>query len=280
MWKNIFRSRFFIVILVLTLALVVIPTALSLAGMSMYVRNAVNTVLTPVQKLFTYATDALDGFVSYFTEFDRLAAENEQLRSEVNDLNDRIYSAVEIEKMNEWLYDYLELKREHEDFVFEPATVTGRESGNYMTVFTVDRGTSHGVGVGMPVVTNYGIVGHISECGVDWSKIETLIETDSSIGAYIERTGEIGVVEGDYSLSSQGLCNMTYLSGESDVAVGDRVLTSGFGSMYPRGLVVGYVESIEPDEYNRTKIAKIKPAETLTDLTKLMIITDYKAYAE
>ena len=144
----------------------------------------------------------------------------------------------------------------------------------------MDRGTAHGIREGMPVVTPDGVLGYVDEAGLTWSKVRTLIESSSAIGACIERTGELGLVEGSFQLASQGLCRITYLAADSDVQIGDRVVTSGYGSVYPRDLVIGYVTEIVPDEYSRTITAYIRPASDLSNLDRVMIITSYDTITE
>ena len=249
---------------------------MSMVGAGGYVRNAVNIILTPVRSLFSYASDAFSGFASYFTKFDEIVDENNRLRDELSSLKERLSNAEEVEKMNEWLYGYLELKREREDFKYVDCKVTGSESGNYMTVFILDRGSTSGIKKDMCAITEYGVVGYVKEVGATWCKVVTLLESKTAIGAYIQRTDEIGVVEGDFNLASSGLCKMLYISSGSDVKPGDRILTSGYGSVYPRDLLIGYVESVEADPNMQTLVAYIRPSEELKDIKKLMIITDYE----
>lgn len=280
--RKFIESKFFVISLIVCLSLIIVPSTLAAMGLGNYVSRTVTTIVTPVQKLFSYMSDGISGFTDYFTEYDRLVEENEKLREMVQLMRDEIHSAEELEQMNDWLFGYLELKKEHTDFTFEPATVIGTGSGNYKTVLTLDCGTSKGVGVDMAIVTPEGIVGHIVESGASWSKAVTLLESGSAVGAVIERTGETGLIEGDFGLASDGMCKMTYLSADSDVAEGDRVMTTGTGSVYPGGLVIGYVSSVETDPLNRTKVAYINAAADLTDLknSKLMVITDYKTVRE
>ncbi len=278
--RNFLKNRFFITIAIVTVLLVAVPGILSAAGVSFPGRNVVNVIATPFQKAFGYVSNAIDGFVSYFTKFDDLVEENATLKEENAALRDRLYNAEELENTNEFLSRFLEMKRAHTDFTFAEANVIGKGSGNYMTVFTIDRGTAHGIRKDMPVVNENGVIGYIDEVGLTWAKVRTLLETASSVGAYIERTGELGVVEGSFSLAEDGVCRITYLDALSDVKIGDRVLTSGYGSVYPRDLVVGYITEIVPDDFSRTLTAKITPAASLEDLEKVMIITDYETVTE
>ncbi|MBQ2729973.1 MAG: rod shape-determining protein MreC [Clostridia bacterium] len=278
--RDFLKSRFFTVVVIIALVMVIVPSVFSAMGLGGVLKDAVNVIFTPAQKLFTYCTNAVDGFVSFFTEFDRIVEENNQLREENALLKDKISRAEEIEEMNEWLYDYIELKREHTDFRFTEASVTAREGGNYTTVFMLDKGSAHGIKKDMPVVTSEGIVGYISEVGTTWSKAVTFIEAGSAVGAYVERTGEAGVIEGNFALSEQGVCELHYLSADSDIKEGDRIISSGYGSVYPRGLVIGTVEKVEKNSTTRSITVTVKPQQDLSDLSKLMIITDYEIYTE
>ncbi|MBQ8914998.1 MAG: rod shape-determining protein MreC [Clostridia bacterium] len=278
--REFLRSRFFSVVVIIALIMVIVPTVFGAMGLGSVLRDTVNTILTPVQKVFTYCTDAVDGFVSFFTEFDRIVEENDALRKEINELRDRISDAEEAEEMNNWLFDYLELKREHTDFRFTVATVSAREGGNFATVFMLDKGRAHGVEKDMPVVTSEGIVGYICEVGTTWSKAVTFLESGTAIGAYVQRSGVEGVIEGNFALSEEGVCTLSYLSADADIKEGDRILSSGFGSVYPRGLVIGTVEKIEKDSASRSISVTVRPAASLSDPSKLMIITDYEVYTE
>lgn len=274
------ESRFFIVVLIVCLAVVLVPTVLSAMGLGSVVRSGIATVLSPVQKVFSYVADGIGGFSAYFTEFDRLTEENERLRDEVAKMRDEINSAEEMEQMNGWLFNYLELKREHTDLTLEPANVTGHGSQSYSTVFTLDCGTSKGIEKGMAVVTNEGVVGHVVEVGRSWSKASTLLESGTTIGAAVERTGEVGLVEGDFALASESTCRMIYLSPDSDVKEGDRIVTTGTGSVYPPDLVIGYVSSVETDTLNRTKLAYVKLSADTSDLKHVMVVTGYERTSE
>ncbi|MCD7775971.1 MAG: rod shape-determining protein MreC [Firmicutes bacterium] len=274
------KNKFFIIMLCVALALVIVPSVLSIMGLGGYVDNAVMTLTSPLRSAVTLVTDAVEGFTSYFTDYDRLKAENEELKEQLAELEEKYYSIEEIEELNDWLMDYLELAREHTDYDLTVANIVGRETGNYMTVFTLDVGTENGITEDMPVITSDGIVGYITEVGTNWCKVLTILESSSSVGACVEATGDLGLLEGDFEMRTEGLCKLTYLSADSAVAVGDRVISSGLGSIYPRGLVIGYVESVEYDEYSRTITAYVRPSADLENLTRVMVIKSYETVAE
>ncbi|MBQ2733435.1 MAG: rod shape-determining protein MreC [Clostridia bacterium] len=271
-----FKNRFFVILICVAIVLTVVPTVLSLTGNGGLIRNAANAVISPVRHLFVWIGEGFAGYAEYFTEFDRVRDENAELRSQLDALKDRIYDADVKSEENEWLRTFLSLKRENEDFELCDALIIGRESGNYMTVFTLDRGSSSGVEVNMPVVTAEGVVGYITEVGINWSKAATILEYTASVGVYCERSGALGLCEGSYELRTQAKCAVNYLSDDADIKPGDRFVTSGLGGIYPRGLCVGEVIAVYPDNYSRGLVAEITPLVDLSSLSRVMIITGYE----
>jgi len=281
--KSYFKSKFFYIITALTLAAVIIPTVLSLMGVQGVLRSGVNLIMTPFRSLADGFVEGLAGYTAYFTEFDRLSAENEELKKENAALLDELSRSRELEEQYEWISEFIELKMQHMDYELTAASVCGRESGNYSSVFMLDAGSSAGIARNMTVVTGDGVLGYITDVGPNWSKAVSIIESSSAVGVYSERSGVIGVLEGDYSLASEGLCRISYLEEGADIEVGDRILTGGYGSVYPRGIMVGYVEKIEQNEFSRSVTAYVRPAaleEGDNKISKVMIITDYEATAE
>ena len=273
--NGFFKSRFFAVLLTLLVLLCGVPSILIAMGQGSAVRDAVSAAALPFEKGATFLGRSLRGFSEYFTAYDALKAENEALSARVAKLEGEIYDAHLLEKENEWMRTYLGAKRAHTDYTFCDADLIGRGSGTYITSFTLDRGSTSGIAVGMPVVTNGCIVGRVTEVGLTFCRVSTLISYDTSIGAYVERSGEVGIADGDFSLQKDGLCRLEYLAFDADVAVGDVVCSSGLGSVYPRGLTVGEVIEVTGDAFNHTKVAIIRPAADLTDISKVMILTDY-----
>ena len=277
---NFFKSRSFFVLVTVLVLLCGIPTILSAMGQGSMVKNGVMAIVTPFSRGARALGEAFGGFGKYFSEFERLEEENRILSERVRELEAQVYDLTLLEEENAWMRAYLGAKRAHTDFTFCDASLIGSESGGHVSAFTLDRGTTSGIAVGMPVVTEDGVVGRVTEVGLTFSRVSTVINYDASIGAYIERSGEVGIVSGDFELRRDGLCLLEYLPFDADVEVGDTVTSSGLGSVYPRGLVIGEVTEITGDEYNHVKVAVVKPAADLTKLTKVMILTDYTVETE
>jgi len=277
---NFFKSRSFFVLVTVFLLLAGIPTILTAMGQGSLVKDGVMAIVSPAMRGARAIGNAFSGFGEYFSEFERLEEENAALAARVKELEEQVYNAELLEEENAWMRAYLGAKRTRSDFTFCDANLIGSEAGRYSSSFTLDRGTSSGIAEGMPVLTEDGVVGKVTEVGLTFCRVSTVINYDSSIGAYIERSGEVGLVSGDFDYRKDGLCLLEYLPFDADVAVGDTVTSSGLGSVYPRGLVIGEVVEITGDEYNHVKVAVVKPAADLADLKKVMILTSYDVYTE
>lgn len=277
---KLFKSRFFIISLAVALLVSIVPGVLCAMGQGSYIRSAIITVASPFRWAFTKAGEGLSGFSLYFRTLEELRDENAALRAELEAYRNQVYDAELIVEENDFLSDYLGIKEEHVDFLFENATVVGREATNYRSVLTLSKGTLHGIEVNMPVITEKGLLGRITEVGSTWSKAEVITESSFAVGAYIERSGALGVVEGTYELRSEGICQMIYIEPDSDIRVGDKVISSGIGEVYPRGLMIGKVTKVEVDERTRTLTATVEPATDLESISKVMIVTEYEITSE
>ena len=273
---RIFQNRFFIICLSIALVLTIVPSVFAIMGYRSLAKNIVGTVTMPVRWVATTIGNAFDGFGKYFGSIKALNEKNQALIDENAALKEQLQNAELLEKENERLRDYLDMKNKYPSFSMEEGMVISHSSGNYITNFTLNRGTLHGIQTNMPVITKDGIVGYVVEVGLNWCMVSTLIETATSVGAYIPRSEVVGIVSGDYSMRQEGNCKISYIDASSDVAVGDAVYSSGTGSVYPADLKIGTVTAIEVDEYNRTLVATVTPAVDFSSLKWVMVITGYQ----
>ena len=273
---KLFKNRFFIICLCIAVVLCAIPSTFALMGYRGLAKNIVGTVTVPFRWCITVVGNAFEGIGRYFESVEAVHEKNEALEQENRELKERLEEAELAEMENERLRDYLGMKNQYPTFVMEEGMVISHSAGNYMTGFTLNRGTLHGIEVNMPVAVPEGIVGYVTDVGLNWCMVSTIIETASAVGAYIPRSGATGIVNGDAALRHEGVCKITYLDPNADIAVGDKVLSSGNGSVYPAELLIGEVIAVEVDEYSRTLVATVKPAVDFSDLQYMMIITGYE----
>ena len=272
--KDFMKSKFFIILASVAVFLTVLPSTLAVMGRQDLIRSGVNLIATPFKAAAKWCGDSLDGFGKYFTEYDRLKAENEELRQQLEaekNKNDLYEIATE---ENQWLREFLMYASKEPKLSFVDAVAVSRESGDYVTSFTLNKGSLHGVDVGMAVIEKNGLLGYVSEVGFSYCKITTVVSDGTAVGVICPRSGAAGTLEGDYSYISTGLCKISFPDQSADVAVGDIIYTSGVGSVYPYGISVGRVESVEKDPYTRKTIASIRLSAELTDVDRVMIITE------
>ena len=274
---RIFQNKFFIICLCIALVLTIVPSVFAIMGYRSLAKNIVGTVTMPVRWVATTIGNAFEGFGKYFGSIKALNEENKALIDENAALKEQLEQAELLERENERLRDYLDMKNKYPSFAMEEGMVISHSSGNYITNFTLNRGTLHGIKTNMPVITKDGIVGYVVEVGLNWCMVSTLIETATSVGAYIPRSEVVGIVSGDYSMRHEGTCKISYIDAEADVQVGDAVYSSGTGSVYPADLKIGTVTAIEVDEYNRTLVATVTPAVDFSSLKWVMVITGYQS---
>ncbi len=238
--------------------------------------NLAGIIASPFRAAGAAITGKFTQWRDYLTEFDALKEENQRLREENQRLQEENRQAQRDREENERLYELLELRKKRRDLSWEPAAVVEGDTSNWASVLTVNRGTAHDVAVGDCVIDSTGyLVGVVTEAGLNWSEVRTVIDSDSSIGAMIYRSGDSAVAQGDFALMGQGMLRLAYLGGDADVAAGDLIVTSGLGGYYPSQLTIGYVEELHSGEDGLTQYAVVAPSTRLEDLTQVFIITDF-----
>lgn len=269
------KSKLFLILICVALVLTIIPTVLSAMGHTGVVRNVFLTVTYPVRAAFNTVARGIRGFGEYFTQYNTLKEENESLKQELEELQSKLDRAEVALDENEWLRKYFGISEAELEFELIDANVVGYETGNTDTIYMLDKGSINGVAVNMAVITEDGIVGCVTEVGINWCKITSIVEDSFAVGAYVARTGDHGIVKGDYSRRADGTCLMSSLPENSEVQEGDLILSSGIGSVYPAGITVGKVISVSSDPATRTKTATIEPSVKFENIKKVMIIKSY-----
>ncbi len=270
---KLFKNKFFGILLSVALFAVIFYSVLGIMGQVSLFHNALGVVATPFRWGLTKAGEALSGFGDYFTEFDRLQKENRELSERVAELEKENAHVDVLEGENAWLRSFLHVKDVMEHCKTVEATVIGREANSYLTLYTLNRGTIHGIEAGMAVVTDSGVVGRVESVGLNWCRVSTVLESGISVGAMCARSGARGIVDGSLGLRGNGQCAMNEISEFSDIRVGDSIISSG-GGIYPYGFLIGTVVEKTFDRTTRTVSAILEPAVDFSTLSRVMIVTE------
>ena len=277
---KIFKNKFFIIILSISIFLTILTSTLSIMGLTDPIKNVLNTLTLPLRFAGQKVSESIDGFKSYFTAVEKLQDENESLRAEIDRLEGELVDKEAAKEENERLRDYLEMKDTFSDFKLTEALVIGVEGENHTTFLTLNKGQKDGIDVGMAVMVKDGLVGSVCDAGGNWSRVRVVNEASASAGVYVQRSGESGVLCGDIAFKDTGYCTLKYLREDADVENGDLVYTSGVGSVYPSGIFIGKVIEVKSDGFSRTKIASVECAVDFENLKYVVVITDFGAQGE
>lgn len=126
------------------------------------------------------------------------------------------------------------------------------------------------------ITANGQLVGLVSEVGANYAVVKTVLDSSLEISATMAVSGYNGMVQGGYSTGLEGLLRMDYLPSSAVIRNNDQVVTSG-STVYPRGLILGYVVDAGFDDTGVAKYALLQPAADVATLELVFIVTEYDA---
>lgn len=232
---------------------------------------AVITLLAPFQRAAAWAGDQVKGLMANVSDILTVHQQNQMLRSEVEQLRVQNVKANEYAAENIRLRELLGYTQAATQFDLVMARVIGREPSTWTRMVVIDRGTQHGVQKNMAVVTARGLVGVVTEAGPISSKVQLILDPRAAAGALVQRSRVAGVVKGtpDDAMHPR----MMNVPKNQDMAVGDILVTSGFGGIYPKGIMIGTVSAVKNDSSGLLHYAVIETAADFQRLEDVAVIT-------
>ena len=224
-------------------------------------------IIAPFQKLIEVTISTTeDVWLKYF---DLINAHNENIRMkrEIESLEMENARYQELLATNQRLQKLLQFKSITDQPVLA-TQVIGRDPTGWFQSVIIDKGKNAGLKVNMPVINAKGVVGRLVSVSYNYAKVLLLIDQNSAIDCIIQRSRDSGMVKG---LSSK-VCVLDYVLKTSDVRVGDMVVTSGLGRVFPKGIPVGEVVEVEDPPGELFKDVKISPMVDFSKLEELLVI--------
>ena len=237
-----------------------------------FFENVASKLVMPVQNGLTYLKNKISGNDTFFTDINKLKEENEQLLAKNSELEQSLRELENIKTENETLKEYMNLTEKYGEYKTIPAYVINRDISNYSKTIVINVGTNDGVKEDMTVIGDQGLVGHIVSATDTTAKVQTIIDTASSVSATMSSTGETIVCKG--TLESTTELKAMYIPTDYNIIQGDSIETSGLGGIYPKGIHIGTVKQVEATKNVTDRYAVIETAVDFDKLSTVLVITN------
>jgi len=256
--------------------------AVALALMSFFsntsapLSNLAGVIASPFRSAYTAVVSWFMDKQNYYQDVTALEEENAALKRENAQLQAQLRQAQTDSEENARLRELLNLRPQNYELELESASVTERTVTNWTSSLTLNVGTDHGVEAGDCVIDEtYALVGVVSEVGLNWCTVLTLVDTDTSMGAQVFRTRDLGLAVGDFTLMRENRLRLDYLPADCQLLGGGLVVTSGLGGYYPSGLSIGTVEEVQLSDSGAASYAVLAPSADFDSLVEVFVIKSF-----
>ena len=266
--RDLLKSKNFKIMLVAVfLVLGIMIYSASTSGQQNIFSSVASFITTPIQKLSALVSGGINDLGGDLTDVDEIRAENDLLKEKIRMLQAQLVDYETYKQKYDDLRQLLKLKDDSGEMELVPDT--------YGT-FIIDKGTLQGVAYLDPVITEDGLVGYVSQVGPVSSKVTTILSPATDVGAIDKRTKDGGVLGGDQELAQTGYTKLSYLQRDCDVTVGDLIVTSGLGGIYPKNLIIGEVAEIRAESQDISLYAVINPSADVNGCTDVYVVTEFE----
>ncbi len=255
-----------VTVILLSLGLIVLFSSFEKDQSRAFV-SVVYSVFKPINQTVTFVQEKATGLFNSYVWLVNVSRENRDLTEEVRRLRAEIVSLREKELENKRLKKVLELKTKL-DFPTLIAQIIGQDASGFFRTVLINKGSDDGVLPDMPVTVAEGVVGKISRSSPSMAQVMMITDPSMSVDCRIERTRDRGLLSGSYSYS----CLLQYVNKEAQIGEGDLVVTSGLDGIFPRGLIVGMIQSIRSSEHGLFLEAVVTPAAKLSEIEEVVVI--------
>ena len=243
------------------------------------VRQVTGTLIAPIQKGINGLGSWVSGLTSNLSDAATLREENQALQDKVDTLTAENSQLVLDKEELTRLRELLKLDEEYSDYDKVGAHVISKDSGNWFSSFTIDKGSRDGIRVDANVISGGGLVGIVTEVGPNWATVRSIIDDNSNVSAMVSTTSDTCIIAGNLQLIDEGTLSLVKLTDENNkVHVGDKIVTSNISEKYLPGILIGYISELHNDANNLTKSGQITPVVDFRHLQEVLVILQLKDY--
>lgn len=232
------------------------------------VRGAFQTVTSPVRYIGATVSVPFQGLGNIFANLTTDQETLSELKQENAELQARNAELEESEQTAKRLQDLLDLQDSY-SLQSQGARIISGSTDSWTSTITINLGTASGAGVGMPVTASNGVIGQIIESGLTSSTVRLLSDENSSVSAMIQSTRAQGMLNG----SATGQLTLDLIGTDQAVNVGDVVVTSGLGGVFPKGLPLGKVTNVEKNPGSLYLEITVEAFATTENFEEVLVIT-------
>ncbi|OQY15736.1 MAG: rod shape-determining protein MreC [Desulfobacterium sp. 4572_20] len=226
-------------------------------------------ITAPFQKLIKQTTNSTEElWLNYFHLVD-VHHENTQLKSEIHELKMANNRYRELLATQGRLEELLQFKQTINRPVLA-AQVIGLDPTGWFKSVIIDKGKWAGLRLDMPVVNAFGVVGRVVSVSSNYAKVLLIIDQNSAVDCLVQRSRDRGMLKGLMSET----CKLDYVAKSNNITVGDIVVTSGLGGVFPKGLPVGRILDVKEISGELFKDIKIRTAVDFSKLEEVLVILE------
>jgi len=276
--RKLLANKIFILILVTLLIVAVIIFDLIPGSPVENITTPVSVILDPAQKLVQGAGSNISNFFSAISEGIAIRKENSDLKKQVAELQYEVQQGEEASLRWQELKDAFFIKDSFENYDIHGSTILTREADEWFSVIRIDVGKSNGISISdttksyAVVDAQMNLVGRIQSTDVASSKVLPILHEGFTVSAKVNTVnGAVVIVHGEVELKENGLCKVDQIPDQVFLQVGDKLVTSGDGGLYPAGIPIGEIVSVDnSSELNR--YATLKPYVNIAGLKDVFVM--------
>jgi len=224
---------------------------------------------SPVQQIITFGFNTVTSAMNEYILLVHVKRENKKLLQENNTLTEVVNNMREVERENERLRKLLAFKEKYLPSGVTAEVIARDTTSEYQTI-RINKGGDVGLKRRMPVITPAGVVGQLINVWERFSDVLLLTDQNHAVDVIVQRSRARGIIQGGV----KPICELHYLSRTDDVVVGDVVVTSGIEGIFPKGLLVGTVLTVDKKKFGVTQRVEISPTVNISRVEEVFVVTN------
>ncbi len=270
--REINKKKLNLILLIVAFLLIILTAIFAI--FPKFANDAVGLVVTPFQKAITSFTENTSDKLNSMKDKNFLEKEHEEMLIRNEELMYEINRLQRLEEENKELTELLQTSSTYLELPTTSAKIIGKDTSNWHSTYIIDKGAKDNLEPNMIVLSYGGLFGRIVEVSEYSSKVVSILDDSASISVENSRTHELALLKGDVTLMPMHLSKIEYYNSEADMLIGDEVITSKISSVYPAGITVGHIASIEDSHGTLVQYGLIEPVVDFTNISTVLVVTE------